>query len=274
MIKHVMKNFINTCRTLGDRYSNNKKVMVMRTICIYNHKGGVGKTTTALNLAAGLSRHEKKVLLVDLDPQGNLDTSLKVNTEYNLYDALTGKLEIQQCITNIAKNFDIIVSTEQLAKIEHFLSRDDNQKMMIKEILGRIDGYDFIIIDCPPSLGIINQNALAFCKEAIVPVSTDFLGYDALKKMPEIIDEINHHYGNEIKIAKVVPTLYDQRNKICKESLANIQNTFPEQTSYPIRNNSKLKEAPKKGKSIFNYAKSSNGSKDYGKLVEDIMAMT
>jgi len=246
----------------------------MRTICIFNHKGGVGKTTTALNLAAGLSRQDKNVLLVDLDPQGNLDTSLKVSAEYTLHDVLTGKLEIQQCIANVAKNFDIIVSTEELAKMEFYLAQEDNPRLLIKEVLSKINGYDFMIIDCPPSLGIINQNALAFCKELIVPVSTDYLGFDALKKMPDVISEIKKHYNSEIKISKIVPTLYDQRNNICKESLTNIQAAFPEETSYPIRNNSKLKEAPKHGKSIFSYNKSSNGAKDYGKLVEDILGMT
>ncbi len=246
----------------------------MRTICIYNHKGGVGKTTTALNLAAGLSRQDKNVLLVDLDPQGNLDTSLKVSAEYTMHDVLTGKLEIQQCIANVAKNFDIIVSTEELAKMEFYLAQENNPRLLIKEVLSKINnGYDFMIIDCPPSLGIINQNALAFCKELIIPVSTDYLGFDALKKMPDVVKAINENYNSDIKISKIVPTLFDKRNNICKESLANIQTAFPEETTYPIRNNSKLKEAPKHGKSIFTYNKSSNGAKDYAKLVEDVLAM-
>ncbi len=245
----------------------------MRTICIINQKGGVGKTTTAVNLAAGLSRNEKKVLLVDLDPQGNIDTSLRVKSDYDVYDALIGSIPIYDAIVNVAKNLDIITSKETLTKAEYYLSRNPESRMLLKETLGKINGYDFIIVDCPPSLGILNQNALAFCREAFVPVSTDFLGYDALVKMNDVIKSIKKNYGNDIKITKIIPTMYDKRNKICKETLNTIQQEFPEFTSYPIRINSKLKEAPKYGKSIFSYANSSPGAKDYGKLVEDVLMM-
>jgi len=245
----------------------------MRTICVINQKGGVGKTTTALNLAAGLSRCNKKVLLVDLDPQGNIDTSLKVNSECDIYDVIMGKLPIQQCIFNKAKNFDIITSKETLTKAEYYLTKNGESRLLVKELLEKINSYEFIIIDCPPSLGVLNQNAMTFCKEAFIPVSTDYLGVDALRKMYDVINEVNKKYGHDIKITKIIPTMYDKRNNICKESLAIMQSEFAELTSYPIRQNSKLKEAPKYGKSIFSYAKSSSGAKDYGKLVEDVLAM-
>jgi len=245
----------------------------MRTICIFNHKGGVGKTTTAINLAAGLSRHEKRVLLVDLDPQGNLDVSLRANAEFSVYDAMTGKVPIQQCIVPIAKNFDMIASTENLTKIEYYLSHQEEGKEVFRNMLGSIKGYDYMIIDCPPSLGLLNQSVLSFAKEAFVPVATDFLGVDALKKMPEVIAQINKHYNHNLKISKIIPTLYDKRNKICKEMLTLINQDYPQQASHPIRNNTKIKEAPKYGKSIFSHAKNSPGAKDYGKLVEDVLAM-
>lgn len=245
----------------------------MRTICVINQKGGVGKTTTALNLAAGLSRHEKSVLLVDLDPQGNVDVSLQINSEHDLYDAIMGKLQIQQCIVNKAKNFDVVTSKETLTKAEYYLTKNEESRLLVKEMLGKVNGYDFMILDCPPSLGVLNQNAMAFCKEAFIPVSTDYLGVDALRKMHDIVNEVNKKYGHDIKITKIIPTMYDKRNNICKESLAIMQSEFAELASYPIRQNSKLKEAPKYGKSIFSYAKSSPGAKDYGKLVEDVLAM-
>ncbi len=243
----------------------------MRTIAIINQKGGVAKTTTAVNLAAGLSRNDKKVLLIDLDPQGNVDSSLRVNAEYDVFDAMTGKIEIQQCIVNIAKNLDIITSKDTLLKAEYYLA--DEGKMQLKNMLSKITGYDFLIIDCPPSIGMLSQNVLVFCKEAIIPVSTDYLGLDALRKMTNFIEDLRDNYEHDIKISKIVPTLYDKRSNICKNILATIQNEYPELTSYPIRNNSKLKEAPMKGKSIFSYAKSSYGAQDYGKLVEDVISM-
>jgi len=245
----------------------------MRTICLINHKGGVGKTTTAINLAAGLSRSMKKVLLVDLDPQGNVDTSLKLKAEYNLYDVVTGKKPISECIVRLAKNFDIITSRETLVKAEYYLAKQDNSTLSIRDILNRINGYDFILVDCPPSLGLLNQNALAFCKEAFIPASTDYLGFDALKKMVEVVKKINENYGNDIEITRVIPTLYDQRNKICKETLSTMKKEFGKLVSVPIRQNSKLKEAPKYGKSIFSYAKSSSGAQDYNKLVEEVLMM-
>lgn len=245
----------------------------MRKICIMNHKGGVGKTTTAINLAAGLSRLDKKVLLIDLDPQGNIDLSLRIEAENNLYDALAGKVMLNSCIVQLAKNLDIISSTETLTKAEYYLYKQDESKLLLKDLLNKITGYDYVLIDCPPSLGILNQNALAYCSEVFVPTSTDFLGFDALKKMKEIVNAVNDAYSNQARITKVIPTMFDKRNKICKQTLHEIQETFGSITSNPVRMNSKIKEAPKQGKSIFKYAKSSPGAKDYWQLVEDIAAM-
>jgi len=245
----------------------------MRSIAVINHKGGVGKTTTAVNLAAGLSRHDKKILLVDLDPQSNVSLSLKVESEYTIYDALTGKVSLSDCIVHLARNFDVITSKETLAKAEYYISNQENSQMLLKDLLSSVKGYDYIIIDCPPSLGLLNQNVLAFCKEAFIPTSTDFLGFDALKKMILVVNKINESYGHDIMVTKIIPTLYDKRTKICKETFKKIQETFSGLVSSPIRYNSKLKEAPAKGKSIFRYAKSSNGAKDYGELVDNVLQM-
>jgi chromosome partitioning protein len=238
-----------------------------------NHKGGVGKTTTAINLAAGLSRQNRKVLLLDLDPQGNIDVSLKLKAEKNIFDAMTGEAMLSDCIVNRAANLDIISSTETLTKAEHYLYKQDDSRLMLKRLLSTINGYDYLLIDCPPSLGILNQNVLAFCKEVFVPTSTDFLGHDALKKMNAIVGKVNQTFGNNCKITRIIPTMFDKRNKICKDTLLDIRKEFNGLASEPIRTNSKLKEAPKKGKSIFSYAKSSPGAKDYEQLVNDVLKM-
>jgi chromosome partitioning protein len=245
----------------------------MRKICIMNHKGGVGKTTTAVNLAAGLSRNDKRVLLVDLDPQGNVDLALRVQGNYTIYDAMLGNVPVQRCIVTLAKNFDIITSRETLTKAEQYMANQPKSRSLLKELLGTVTGYDFLIVDCPPSLGILNQNVMAFCEEAFVPTSADFLGFDALKKMQGIVKKINQSYDHNLRITKIIPTLYDRRNKICKTTLEEIKESFPGIVGTAIRVNSKLKEAPKFGKSIFKYARSSPGAKDYGALVDEVMAM-
>ena len=245
--------------------------MRMRTICIMNHKGGVGKTTTAVNLAAGLSRKDKKVLLLDLDPQSNVGVSLKLQPPYSLYDALTGKVPLTSCIQQLATNFDVITSRENLTKAEYYLSQQGNGQMLLKQMLSSLQGYDFLLIDCPPSLGILNQNAMAFCQEIFIPTSTDYLGFDALQKMQTVVTEINRNYRHGLRITRVIPTLFDKRSKMSKDTLREMQHLFGDAVTSPIRHNTKLKEAPKFGKSIFSYAPSSSGAEDYAKVVEEIL---
>lgn len=246
----------------------------MRTIAIFNPKGGVSKTTTAVNLSAGLSRQDKKVLLIDLDPQGSVDLALKINSEITLTDVLSGTVPVQQAIHNLGKNLDVIISNDQLLDFDRTRQAEESEGMVpLKKILSSIKGYDYLIIDCSPSQGILNQRVLSFCKEVFVPTSTDYVGFDALKRIQKIVDNINNRYMHDLKITKIIPTLYDRRNKICKDTLVDIQSEFPELTGYPIRINSKLKEAPKHGKSIFSYDKRSFGAEDYGKLSEEVIAM-
>lgn len=245
----------------------------MRTICVMNHKGGVGKTTTAINIAAGLSRREKKVLLLDLDPQSNVGLSLRVQPPNSLYDALTGKVDLSACIQTLGKNFEVISSREDLTKAEYYLSQQPNARLLLKNLLSTIQGYDFLFIDCAPSLGILNQNAMAFCSEVFIPTSTDFLGFDALRKMKLVVEEINRTYKHQLEITKVIPTLYDRRSRLGKETLQEMHGLFPGIVTEPIHHNTKLKEAPKFGKSIFNYAPSSSGAKDYAKVVEQVLEM-
>ena len=131
----------------------------MRTICIMNHKGGVGKTTSAVNLAAGLSRKDKKVLLIDLDSQSNVGVSLRINSEYTLYDALTGKIPVENCIMNLAKNFDVIISKENLTKAEFYLSQQQNANLILKKMLEHgVFGKPIIQAKLLPSLEAMEQS--------------------------------------------------------------------------------------------------------------------
>ena len=243
----------------------------MRKICIINQKGGVAKTTTAVNLAAGLARNDRKVLLIDMDPQGNVAHSLSTNKEKSLYDFLTGKGSLEECTTILGKNLDIIHSTESLTKINVFLAKHDNPSLVFKKQLLEIQGYDYVIIDCQPSLSLLNQSIMAYADESIIPVATNYLSYTGLEVMTEAITELNKHFDHKLVVRYIVPTLHDKRNRLNKDIHAEIRKKYSDLVTEPIRINSKLSEAPTKGQSIFSYAPSSRGAKDYGLLVKRVI---
>jgi len=245
----------------------------MRKIAIINQKGGVGKTTTAVNLAAGLANMGKKVLVLDLDAQGNLGTCFNKKSERDMYNLLVDKdVSYKDCIVKVNENLHIITSKETLEKAEivmtGFVGREMTLIRKLKDI--KDTDYDYILLDCPPSLGLLNQNALLFAKEAIIPVSTDFLGIDALQKMYKAVETINEVFEHNLRISAVVPTLFDKRNKICKDSLDFLNRKYKEVVTTPIRISSKLKETPMVGKSIFEYAKHNRAAKDYLDIVNKI----
>src|SRR3989344_2589346 len=221
----------------------------MRKIAVFNQKGGVGKTTTAVNLAAGLSRNGKKVVLIDLDPQGSVHTWHTVDAKKNLYHLIVDQVPIGKCISNLGKNFDIL---------ERRFTPD-------------LD-YDYVILDCPPSLRLMNQNALFYAREIVVPSSTDILGYDALRKTLKQVEKFNAKFGHRLMVSSIIPTLHDARSRVCKTVLKQMREEFTSLLVVdPIRQNAKLKEAPKAHKSIFSYARRSPGAEDYWKLVKLVL---
>ncbi len=243
----------------------------MRRICIINQKGGVGKTTTAVNMAAGLSRKDKKVLLVDLDPQGNATFSLKSNSTYDLYDYLISDIDVNDCVTKLGKNLDLLGAKESLTEIDQEMARSSKNIEQFTKRLRELEGYDFIIIDCSPMVGALSTLAILASDEAVVPTSTDVLGLRGASNTLKMIEKTNNKYDHENKVTKIVPTLFDKRNRVCNKTLEIMNNIYYDIISEPIRVNTKLKESPEKHQSIFRYAGSSRGAQDYKKLVMNVL---
>lgn len=245
----------------------------MRKICIINQKGGVGKTTTAVNLAIGLARRKRRVLLIDMDPQGNISTCLGKTSEKDLYDVLVKNVDPLEAATNIETNLDIITCTKTLAEAEQILTGKHRREMILRKVMEDVheEHYDFVLLDCPPSFSLLNVNALLYAEEALIPVSTQALSLLGLKKMIDIIDEINEIYEHDLMIGTIVPTMYDKRNKSNIETYRKIVDEFDGLTVDPIRVNSKLMESPSYAKCIYDYSRASRGAKDYSNLVDFVI---
>lgn len=245
----------------------------MQKIAIINQKGGVGKTTTTINLAHGLAKQGKKVLVIDLDPQGNIATSLKIEGDPDIFDILINGVNPQQCYKEVSENFFVITSKETLTKAQMILVGEPSRETVLRRKLAPISGFDFVLVDCPPSLGLLNQNALLYVDEIFIPSATDVLSMDGTRKMLRAIEELNKFFNHNAEVTKIIPTLFDQRNKICKTILRQMKEEYGDKVMDPIHINSKLKEAPGKGQTIFDYAAKSRGAIEYQKLVDIVLGM-
>jgi chromosome partitioning protein len=243
----------------------------MRRICVINQKGGVGKTTTAINLAAGLALKDKKVLLIDLDPQGSTTFSLDGSNSQDLYDYLTSNVNVSECVSHLGKNLDILGTKENLAQMEQALAGDKSKIEVVTKRLNKIVNYDYVIFDTAPSLSILNKSVILASNEAIIPTATDVLGLRGTTNTIKLIEQVNKEEEHDLKITKIIPTLFDKRNNICKKILEIMNNIYYDIISDPIRINSKLKEAPEHHKSIFTYDKRSRGAEDYQKLTVQVI---
>ncbi|MFH2027906.1 MAG: ParA family protein, partial [Nanoarchaeota archaeon] len=210
-------------------------------------------------------------LILDMDAQGHTGVSLNSQSVKDMYSFLVEGIDYSECITHLGDSLDIITSNETLTKAGIMLSRQEDSEFLLREKIKEIKGYDYIILDCSPSLGLLNQNALLASNEAIIPTSMDALGYDSLKKIVSMIQNLNEVFKHDCRISRIIPTMYDRRLRTSKQILEKVTNDFYGVVTDPIYICSKLKEAPEKGKSIFKYAPNSTAAKDYWKIVESII---
>jgi chromosome partitioning protein len=252
----------------------------MRTVAIINQKGGCGKTTTSINLAACLARLGQRTLLVDMDPQGHCGVGLAVpeeQIERTIFDALIEERDgrvakVSEIIWQIASDFDLAPSNLKLAAFEQVFAGRPGREDRLTRALQPVDpSYQWCIIDCPPSVGLITFNALRACDEAIVPVETGYFSLHGLAKMMETLEELREKCSKNVKI-RVLPTLYDTRTKLAREVLSELRAKFREYLMESTVNfNTKLKEAASFGQPITEYDPGSRGYKDFLNLARELM---
>jgi len=252
----------------------------MRTIAIINQKGGCGKTTTAINLAACLARMGHKTLLVDVDPQGHCAVGLAVpeeQVERSVYDVLIEPSDgrpsqMSEVVWQIATDFDLAPSNLRLAAFEQvFAGRPGREDRLVKALRPVADTYEWCIVDCPPSVGLITFNALRAADEVIVPVETGYFSLHGLAKVMETLEELREQCDNEVAI-RVLPTLYDTRTKLAREVLSELKAKFRDYLMESTINfNTKLKEAASFGQPITEYDPGSRGYKDFANLARELM---
>ena len=243
-----------------------------KVISISNHKGGVGKTTSALNIGAGLNKLGKKVLLIDLDPQANLSQSLGiVDQDKNIYGAIRGEYKLQPI--NIIKGMDLIPSTLDLSGAEVELSGEAGREYILKELIDPIKKqYDYVIIDSPPSLGLLTINSFTASDEVLIPLQAQYLAIQGLTKLVEVVDKIKKRLNKSLKVGGVFITQYDNRKVLNRDVVATIQSHFKSEVfKTKIRDNVALAEAPTQGVDIFRYQPKSKGAEDYLALCREIV---
>ena len=248
-----------------------------RIIAISNQKGGVGKTTTAINLAACLAEKGKKVLAIDVDPQGNLTSGLGVDRnehEMSVYELLTGEATAEEClIQKVRRNLDLIPSSINLSAADLELGSVDNKEYLLRDALAEVvDRYDFVILDCPPALSTLTVNALTTAKSVIVPIQCEYYALEGLSQLIQTIHMVRDRLNEELKIEGILFTMYDSRTNLATDVVYTVEDNLEEHI-YTVRipRNVRLAEAPSFGQPICEYAPESTGAIAYRRLTREVL---
>ena len=244
-------------------------------ISLLNHKGGVGKTTSAINIGAGLVELGKRVLLIDLDPQANLTISLGIPRQrHTIYEALRGEADLAPYTHK--PGMDVVTSSLDLSGAEMELINEAGREYILRELIGQVsDNYDYVLIDCPPSLGLLTLNALTSSRYVLIPLQTEFLAVQGLAKIKQVIDKVRMRLNKQLEMGGVIATMYDSRRVLNRDVVDTIHKYFGDKVfkTY-VRDTVVLAEAPAQRKDIFDYSPRSNGAADYLDLSKEILQRT
>ncbi|MFW6229902.1 MAG: ParA family protein [Bacillota bacterium] len=248
-----------------------------KKLAIVNQKGGVGKSTTAINLGAALAEKGLKVLIVDIDPQGNASSGLgidKTEVEYSIYDLLLEDVDFSDVIISVAESgLDIIPANIDLAGAEiELVSQISRESRLDKALQGDTDIYDYILIDCPPSLGLLTLNALTAADGVIVPIQCEYYALEGLGQLLETIKLVQNNLNSKLELEGVLLTMYDSRTNLSDQVADEVKKHFSNEIYQTvIPRNVRLSEAPSFGQSIINYDNRSSGAKAYRKLAQEVL---
>lgn len=248
-----------------------------KIIAILNHKGGVGKTTTTINLAAAFQQKKKRVMVIDLDGQANLTESFgySIEEEKTVYGAMKGEYPLP--IIETGSGISLVPSCLDLSAAESELINEPGREMILRGLIAKVpevNKYDYILIDCPPSLGLLTLNALTASDYLIIPVQAQFLAMRGMAKIMNVIQIVQERLNLGLKVGGIVITQYDQRKTLNKSVTELIKDSFCDQVFKTIiRDNVSLAEAPIKGQNIYEYNKNSNGAKDYMELAKEVLKL-
>jgi chromosome partitioning protein len=245
---------------------------IPQVLAVFNHKGGTGKTTTAVHVAAGLAARGARVLLIDADGQGNVGASLGLEAQRSLYHVLVMGLPFEQARVAARPGLDVIVANETLAAAELYIAGQRNRDRVMAARLARArDSYDYVIVDCSPSLSLLNQNALVLADAVLCPVACDYLSLIGIRQVVRTVKHVNKILNHPVNFWGVLPTMFDSRARICNEALDTLKKNFRDVCLDPIHFAIKVKEAPSLGKTLFEYAPNSSAAGDYWRVIERLM---